>query len=113
MGASTFMSRFFRARLPSPKRYLAAVRLVYASGLLESPGLSIADVAYRLEYSSPQSFSRHLRTALGVTAGEFRGRYAFGVALDDFISRLIVPFRQRFRTFQPLDSGVGDHGHDW
>lgn len=113
VGASTFMSRFFRAGLPSPKRYLAAVRLVYASGLLESPGLSIADVAYRLEYSSPQSFSRHLRTALGVSAGEFRKRYAFDVALDDFVSRLIVPFRQKFRTFHPLPIGVSDHGHDW
>lgn len=113
VGTSTFMSRFFRAGLPSPKRYLAAVRLVYAAGLLASPGLSIADVAYRLEYSSPQSFSRHLRTALGVTAGEFRKRYAFDAALEDFISRLIVPFRQRFRTFHPLPIGVSDHGHDW
>ena len=112
VGTSTFMSRFFRAGLPSPKRYLAAVRLVYAAGLLASPGLSIADVAYRLEYSSPQSFSRHLRTALGVTAGEFRKRYAFDAALEDFISRLIVPFRQRFRTFHPLPIGVSDHGHD-
>lgn len=113
VGTSTFMSRFFRAGLPSPKRYLAAVRLVYAAGLLESPGLSIADAAYRLEYSSPQSFSRHLRSALGVTAGEFRQRYAFGAALDDFIARLIVPYRERFRTFHPLPIGVSDHGPDW
>jgi AraC-like DNA-binding protein len=88
VGTSTFMSRFFRAGLPSPKRYLAAVRLVYAAGLLESPGLSIADVAYRLEYSSPQSFSRHL-------------------------ARLIVPYRQRLRTFHPLPIGVSDYGQDW
>lgn len=113
VGASTFMSRFFRAGLPSPKRYLAAVRLVYAAGLLESPGLSIADVAYRLEYSSPQSFSRHLRTALGMSAGEFRKRYALDAALQDFVSRLIVPYRQRFRTFHPLPPGVSDHGQDW
>ena len=32
----------------------------------------MADVAYRLEYSSPQSFGRHLRAMLGVTALEFR-----------------------------------------
>ena len=113
VGTSTFMSRFFRAGLPSPKRYLAAVRLVYAAGLLDAPGLSIADVAYRLEYSSPQSFSRHLRTALGLTAGEFRKRYGFDSALDDFIARLIVPYRQRFRTFHPLPTGVSDHGQEW
>ena len=111
LGASTFMSRFFRADLPSPKRYLAAARLVYAAGLLESPGLSIADVAYRLEYSSPQSFGRHLRGVLGVTASEFRRRYPFEVAVEDFISRLVVPFRPRFRTFYPLN-GMGDLGQE-
>lgn len=102
---STFMSRFFRARLPSPKRYLCAIRLVYAAGLLEAAGFSIADVAYRLEYSSPQSFGRHLRGVLGLTPREFRRRYPFDVALDDFLSRLIVPFRPNLRTFHPLNRG--------
>ncbi len=102
---STIMSRFFRARLPSPKSYLAAIRLVYAAGLLDAPGLSIADVAYRLDYSSPQSFGRHLRSVLGLTAGEFRRRYPFDVALQDFLSRLIIPFRPSFRSFHPLARG--------
>lgn len=110
---STLMSRFFRAKMPSPKRYLAAVRLVYAAGLLETPGLSIADVSYRLEFSSPQSFGRHLRTALGVTAAEFRRRFSFDVALEDFVARLIIPYRHRFRQFRPLDNGVTDPGHPW
>jgi AraC-like DNA-binding protein len=110
---STLMSRFFRAELPSPKRYLASVRLVYASGMLEAPGLSLADVAYRLEYSSPQSFGRHLRTVLGVTAAEFRRRFPFRVVLEDFVARLIVPYRKRFRQFRPLDNGVTDPGHPW
>jgi AraC-like DNA-binding protein len=110
---STLMSRFFRAGIPSPKRYLAAVRLVYAAGLLETPGLSIADVSYRLEYSSPQSFGRHLRTALGVTAAEFRQRCSFDVSLTDFVARLIVPYRECFRHLRPLDNGVTDLGHVW
>ncbi len=109
---STFMSRFFRSGLPSPKRYLAGMRLVYAAGLLESPGLSVADVAYRLDYSSPQSFGRHLRAALGVTATEFRRRYPLAAALDDFVSRMIVPFRIRLRTFHPMDHGVDDPGQE-
>jgi AraC-like DNA-binding protein len=107
---STFMSRFFRGGFPSPKRYLAAIRLVYAAGLLESPGLSVADAAYRLDYSSPQSFGRHLRAALGVTATEFRRRYPLNAALDDFVARMIVPFRMRLRTFHPLDHGVDEPG---
>jgi len=35
---STFMSRFFRERLPAPKRYLAMARLVRAARLFENPG---------------------------------------------------------------------------
>ncbi len=107
---STFMSRFFRAGLPSPKTYLGATRLLYASELLETPGLSIADVAYRLEYSSPQSFGRHLRTVLGVTAGEFRKRYSYKFAQDDYLRRLILPYQKTFRVFHPLDTGVGSLG---
>lgn len=105
---STFTSRFFRARLPSPKRYLSAVRLVHAAGMLEIPGMSLSDVAYRLEYSSPQSFSRHVKTSTGMTAGEFRERVGFASALDDFSARLILPFRATFRTFHPFEHGVGN-----
>ncbi len=108
---STFMSRFFRAALPSPKRYLAATRLLYAAALLEIPGFSVADAAYRLEYSSPQSFGRHVRAVLGATAGEFRRRYTLAVALDDYVNRLIAPYRAAFRGFNPLHHGVSETGH--
>jgi AraC-like DNA-binding protein len=109
---STFMSRFFRARLPSPKRYLAAVRLLYVTALLEMRGLSVADVAYRLEYSSPQSFGRHLRALTGMTAGEFRRRVTFVGALERFVAEMVVPFRSVFSTFHPLNSdGVATFGH--
>ncbi len=110
---TTMMSRFYRARLVSPKRYLAATRLLFAAQLLEMTGLSVGDVAYRLEYSSPQSLGRHLRAVVGVTAGEFRQRYPFSAALDDYVHRLIVPFRATFRTFHPLETGVVDHGQRW
>lgn len=99
---STLMSRFARAGLPSPKNYLAAVRLLHASYLFEASGLSVADVSYRLEYSSPQSFGRHLRAMLGVTALEFRRRFPFPVALERFVELLIVPYLPVWRTFHPL-----------
>ncbi len=108
---STFMSRFFRAGLPSPKRYLSATRLLHAAALLEIPGFSVADVAYRLEYSSPQSFGRHVRAGVGVTATEFRRRYTLGATLDDYIERLIAPYRATFRAFHPLHNGVSETGH--
>ena len=69
------MSRFSRSGLPSPKSYLAALRLLHASQLFEDAGLSIADVAHRLDYSSPQSFGRHVRSLLGITSSEFRTRF--------------------------------------
>jgi AraC-like DNA-binding protein len=102
---STLMSRFARAGLPSPKNYLAAVRLLHASYLFEAAGLSVADVSYRLEYSSPQSFGRHLRAMLGVTALEFRHRFPFPVALKRFVELLLVPYLPIWRTFHPMASG--------
>ncbi|MDO8500757.1 MAG: helix-turn-helix transcriptional regulator [Gemmatimonadaceae bacterium] len=99
--ASTLMSRFFRASLPSPKRYLAEIRLVYAAALLDSPGASIADVAYRLDYSSPQSFGRHIRAIAGVPASEFR-RSSFSTVLNQYTTSLIVPYQATFRSFNPL-----------
>ncbi|HXF95318.1 MAG TPA: helix-turn-helix transcriptional regulator [Gemmatimonadales bacterium] len=107
---STLMSRFYRARLPSPKSYLTATRLLHAAYLFENPGLSVADIAYRLDYSSPQSFSRHLKAVLGVTAGEFRRRFPFDTALARYLDLLIIPYRETLRAFQPLTAGLWDQG---
>jgi AraC-like DNA-binding protein len=107
---STLMSRFYRARLPSPKNYLGAMRLVHAAYLFQNPGLSVADIAYRLDYSSPQSFGRHLKAVLGLTAGEFRRRFPFDVALARYVDLLITPYRETLRAFQPLTAGPSDQG---
>jgi AraC-like DNA-binding protein len=102
---STLMSRFARAGLPSPKNYLAAIRLLHASYLFETAGLSVADVSYRLEYSSPQSFGRHLRAMLGVTALEFRHRFPFAVALRRFIELMVIPYQTIWTRFHPVAAG--------
>lgn len=103
---STLMSRFFRAGIPSPRQYLSGVRMIHAVALLTESRLSIADVAYRMEYSSPQSFGRHVRNSMGITAGELRDSGDVDRLLNDYISNFIAPFRSRFRTFHPLESGV-------
>jgi AraC-like DNA-binding protein len=100
--ASTLTSRFSRAGLPSAKRYLAAIRLLYAAQYFENEGLSVSDVAYRLECSSPQSFSRHVRLVLGITSREFRGRYPFGALLRRFLELLVDPYVDRWKRFRPL-----------
>jgi AraC-like DNA-binding protein len=105
---STLMSRFSRAGLPSPKNYLAAIRLLHAAHLFEAGGLSVADVSYRLEYSSPQSFGRHLRAMLGVTAQEFRRRFPFPVALARFLEVMIAPYVQTWQAFHPVAPGSWD-----
>lgn len=107
---STLMSRFARAGLPSPKNYLAAMRLVHAAQLFDDAGLSVADVAYRLEYSSPQSFGRHVRAMLGITSSEFRRRFPFGVALGRFVDLMVTPYREVWGTFHPLAREVAPSG---
>jgi AraC-like DNA-binding protein len=99
---STLMSRFFRAHLPAPKRYLATARLVRAAQLFENPGLSIANVANRLDYSSPQSFGRHVRGLIQLTAVEFRQRYDGEGMLQRFRADLILPYLTTLRAFTPF-----------
>jgi AraC-like DNA-binding protein len=105
---STLMSRFFRARLPAPKRYLAYARLVRAARLFENTGLSVADVANHLDYSSPQSFGRHVRTLLLMTAGEFRAKYSGDSMGERFRQDLVLPHLDALRALRPLSvrSGV-------
>ena len=99
---STLMSRFFRARVPAPKRYLAFARLIRAARLFENPGLSISDVANHLDYSSPQSFGRHVRTLLRITAGEFRCTYDGERMLGRFRRELVLPNLDLLRELRPL-----------
>lgn len=101
---TTLMSRFFRAHLPAPKRYLAMARLVRAARLLENPGCSHTTVAHTLEYSSAQSFGRHVRAALGCTAREFRRRYDGERLFARFRAELVVPHLETLRAFSPFGS---------
>lgn len=99
---STMMSRFFRSGLPAPKRYLAMARLVRAARRFENPGLSIANVSNELDYSSAQSFGRHVRTWLHMTAAAFRERYDGDGMLLRFRTELILPYLATLNTFRPL-----------
>jgi AraC-like DNA-binding protein len=103
---STLMSRFFRSGLPAPKRYLAEARLIRAARLFENPGFSIANVSHHLDYSSPQSFGRHVRTLLNLTAGEFRRRYDGEAMLGHFRETLVLPHLTVLRKLRPLGTSV-------
>jgi AraC-like DNA-binding protein len=103
---STMMSRFLRAGLPSPRRYLSWTRLVHAAGLLEDNGLSLADVAYRLDHSSPQSFGRHVKSLMDCTANQYRNHYGFDRTVELFLERMVTPYGYALATFEPLPTGV-------
>jgi AraC-like DNA-binding protein len=104
---STMVSRFVRSGLPSPKDHLVAVRLCHAARLFDEGDLTIADVAYRLEFASPQSFGRHLRGVMGITPTEFRSRYPFSMVLERFLASLVRPHAAVWRRFRPLAPGRG------
>ena len=99
---STLMSRFFRAELPAPKRYLATARLVRAAHLFENHGFSVANIANHLEYSSPQSFGRHVRGLLGFSAQEFRDRFDGAGMLERFRQELVLPHVEALKRLKPL-----------
>lgn len=112
---TTFMSRFFRAAIPAPKKYLASARLVRAARLLENPGHSITQVAFLLEYSSPQSFSRHVQHTLQCGAAQFRNRYGGEAMLNHMRQQLILPFHQQLLSFVPVEvtpQWIGRHTPD-
>ena len=98
---STLMSRFFRAKLPAPKRYLSLSRLIRAARLFENPGLSVARVANHLDYSSPQSFGRHVRTVMRMSPVRFRSTYDGQGMLQYFRTELVLPYVQILCSFRP------------
>jgi AraC-like DNA-binding protein len=105
--SSTLMSRFYRVSLPSPKTYLSMARLVRAAEMFENPGLSISNVANHLDYSSPQSFGRHVIVTLQISAADFRARYDGEGMLQRFREEYVLAHMTALRSFRPLTSPVG------
>jgi len=101
---STLMSRFFRAKLPAPKRYLSLARLIRAARLFENPGLSVARVANHLDYSSPQSFGRHVRTVMKMSPVKFRSTYD-GQGMLQFFSS-VRPCSRRFGVGHQFEHAI-------
>jgi AraC-like DNA-binding protein len=103
----TLMSRFYRAHLPSPKRYIDVGRLVRAARLFENTGLSVTNVARKLDYSSPQAFSRHVRCVLGMSPVRFRALYDGDAMLSKFREELVLPYLPVLRSFKPAAAQPG------
>jgi len=104
---TTLMSRFYRARLPSPKRYIDVGRLVRAARLLENVGLSITAMARQLDYSSSQAFGRHVKQICGMSAVDFRQRFTGDDMLRQFRTELILPYLSTLQGFRPVTAAPG------
>jgi len=105
--ASTLVSRFFRAGVPAPRRYLTFARFIRAARLFENPGLSVTTTANVLEYSSPQSFGRHLKLHMKLTATEFRAAFDGERMLQHFRRELVLPYADALRLLRPLNPSLG------
>ncbi|MBE9102171.1 AraC family transcriptional regulator [Vacuolonema iberomarrocanum] len=75
-GMSPFhFSRLFKQSMGiSPHQYLLQQRVEQAKQLLKTSKLAIADVALQCGFSSQSHFSKHFRSATGMTPGAYRKR---------------------------------------
>lgn len=84
---------FLRVRLPSPRHFLAAARVLYAHRLLQDPGFTIEDVANRLGYAQTKTLQLHARAYLRLTAGEMRLSLSPAEALERVVQGFLTPAR--------------------
>jgi AraC-like DNA-binding protein len=104
----TLASRFFRAGLPSPKRYVDGARLVWAAHLGEAPGLTVQAIAEQLDVSAPQALARSVRRLTGQSVGTFRRAHTGSSMLARFRAELVTPYREQLRAFDPLGATTGE-----
>lgn len=80
---------FSTARLGSPRRFLHAVKLVYAVGYLQDRGYSVLDVAKKVGYRNSRILAEHTLEVFGLTPSRVRSH----VAPEDAVDRLIAWIR--------------------
>lgn len=78
-----------RADLPQPRRLLAWLRVLLAADMLDDPGRTLAAVARACGYSSDTALRNTLRTFLGASPTELRGK-AFQTASGAFARELFA-----------------------
>lgn len=69
---SVLNDRFGRLVGRPPMRYLVEWRLQTAASLLRSTTLSVAEIAYRVGYTSEEAFNRAFKRTLGSPPGQWR-----------------------------------------
>ena len=72
MSYSWFRKTFKAYTHVSPAHYITSLKLQEAKSLLLNSLLSIKEIAYRLHYENPASFSAIFKKYLGMTPSEYR-----------------------------------------
>lgn len=65
-----------------------------------------------LRMVSTEIRTAHVRSMMGMTAGNFRYRFTLQRLIGHYIDTLIVPHQHVFRSFDPIGLGVSN-GPSW
>ncbi|WP_281404096.1 helix-turn-helix transcriptional regulator [Kitasatospora kifunensis] len=77
-----YFSRVFRTLTgTSPGRFLSAIRLHEAKGLLLKTSLSVTDISFRVGYNSLGTFTSRFTRSVGLSPGRFRTLARGGLSL--------------------------------
>lgn len=77
---SAILSRFYFSRVfrqvtgTSPGRFLSAIRLHQAKGLLRESELSVTEISYQVGYNSPGTFTTRFTRSVGMSPTRYRDR---------------------------------------
>jgi AraC-like DNA-binding protein len=80
LSRTTFADRFTHYVGMPPMQYVARWRMPLASRQLETPGVSIAQVAVNVGYESEAAFNRAFKKLIGTTPGNWRKRGGLAVS---------------------------------
>lgn len=85
---STLLRWCERSQLPTPRRLLLWMRVLFASALLDDPGHSVFSVGLACGYSGDQALRRAIRAVIPLTPTQLRERGAFETASNAFFQEL-------------------------
>lgn len=100
---SAVHSRLYRAGLPSVKSQLSAFRLALVLRLAQQ-SISVKEIAYQMEYSSPPSLGRHIRGRMGITSCEFIARWTPEAFWTECVGSFMLWDDERWTKLDALDS---------
>ena len=98
--AVTFKRRFTKEYGLPPRQWLTRQRLEHASRLLLHSSLSIKEICYRCDFSSPSNFSRSFRREFHCTPEEFRARGCGDMPISS-LEYVVVDARDGAKTHIP------------